>query len=175
MLGTAITIGTFDGVHLGHQFLINQTIKLAKEENLQSLVLTFKNHPRALLNPEYKPFILTTLEQKIELINELGADKVEVLEFNQGISSLEPEEFVTNILIKKYHLKHLVVGHDFAIGKNRKGDYDYLKMLAKKLNFRITQISKFEIKGVRPSSGTIRDLILKGEILEANKLLGWKY
>lgn len=173
--GTAITIGTFDGVHLGHQFLIHKTMEIAKTENLDSLVLTFDPHPRSYLNPDYRPFILTELPKKIELIKKLGVDDVKVLEFNQQIADLEAIDFVTQILIQKYNLKHLVVGHDFAIGKGRKGDYSYLKKLSTQLGFKITQIPKFEIDGVRPSSGLIRDLIQNGDLKSANKLLGWEH
>jgi len=172
MTGTAITIGTFDGVHLGHQFLINKAMEIAKNENLESLVITFSPHPRSFLNPNYQPLILTELSKKIELIKTLGVHKVEVLEFNKQIAGLEPEDFIKEILIQKYKLKHLVVGHDFAIGKNRKGDYNYLLNISKELGFKINLIPKFEIDGIAPSSGIIRELILNGDIHKANKLLG---
>lgn len=170
--GTCITIGNFDGVHLGHQFLIYKTIDVAKTKNLESLVLTFDPHPQSFLNPSHQPLILTSINQKLDLIKNLGVDEVEILEFNQAIANLDAVDFVKQILIQKYSLKHLVIGHDFAFGKNRSGNYKLLLKLSKQLDFAVTKLPKFEINGVQPSSHLIRELLQKGKVDRACQLLG---
>ncbi|MEI6728690.1 MAG: adenylyltransferase/cytidyltransferase family protein [bacterium] len=171
---TVVTIGTFDGVHLGHQQLLKQTIKVAKELNFNPLVLTFNNHPRKVLNPTFKVLEITQTPQKVSLIQEFGIANVAVLEFTKEMAELTADHFVKNILIDTLKMKHLVVGFDFSLGKNRQGDINYLSLVGQDLGFEVTAIDEFKAHGTRPSSGLIRSLLEQGKTEEAETLLGWK-
>jgi riboflavin kinase/FMN adenylyltransferase len=175
MQNSVITIGTFDGVHLGHQFLIKKVLEISFEEGLKSVVITFDPHPRSVLDTQYKPFIITSNSKKSQLIKSFGIKEVTILKFNEELANLTTEEFVKQILIQKFNLKHLVIGFDSALGKNRQGDYNFLLKLGKKEGFKVTQLPELKFDEIRPSSGKIRDLIKQNKVQEANQLLGWEY
>jgi|688.fasta_scaffold290719_1 riboflavin kinase/FMN adenylyltransferase len=171
---TVLTVGNFDGIHLGHKFLIQKTVQIAKKENLLSAVVTFKSHSKEILEPTKNLKILSNLDQKIELISQLKPDYLIILEFNQEVANLPARDFVENILIKKYHLNHLIVGEDFALGKNREGNLGFLQNLSKDLDFKLTIIKKFKVDEKTLSSNLIRKLIVENKTEDVEKFLGRK-
>lgn len=171
---TVLTIGNFDGVHLGHKILIEKTVQIAKKEKLSSAVITFTNHPRQILEPNKKFQILSDVNEKIKLISKLNVDYLILLDFNKKMADLSAKEFVENILMKKYMLGHLIVGEDFALGKNREGRVEFLQDLSKILGFKLTVIKKFKVDKKTLSSNLIRNLIIDNKIKDVEKFLGRK-
>jgi riboflavin kinase/FMN adenylyltransferase len=172
---TAIAIGNFDGVHMGHQLLIRTLVEKSKKEDLSSGVLTFNVHPRTILKPKQSPLILTTKNEKIKLISQLGVDKLFFADFNAKLSTLSPEEFVRNMLIRKLDAKVIVVGSDFTFGFKGAGNCSTLKKLAAELNYELLVVERFYYNNMVTSSTEIRQKILSGMIEEANMLLGRPY
>jgi len=172
---TVITIGSFDGIHLGHKVLFEETISLAKSFNLKPLIVTFDPHPRTVLFPESNFKLLTTLEEKLYLFSELGIKDVALIPFTKALSDLSADLFVQEYIIDKLKAKGVVVGFNFRFGKGRKGDTEYLKELAQKYNFILKTVSPVILDGIIISSSVIRNLIEKAQIEEANKLLGRPY
>jgi len=128
---TLLTIGVFDGVHLGHKFLISQVVSLAKQENRLSCVITFRQHPRDLLAPKSKLLYLCTVEERIQLLKNEGLDIVVALSFNRELARLTAREFVS-LLVKHLKMRGLVIGPDFSLGKNREGNAETLRALGRK-------------------------------------------
>ena len=173
-LQRAVTIGVFDGVHLGHRALIAQLISEARKRNLIATVMTFANHPQSVLNPPPPP-LLTTVEERLELLAELGVDKTVVLPFTLELSRLTAEQFCREILVGKLACKLLVVGDDFALGYRREGTVARLKELGAQLGFEVIVVSPVTSGGTRVSSSEIRQLLLQGEVERACELLGKPY
>ncbi len=173
-LQRAVTIGVFDGVHMGHRALIGQLISEARNRNLTATVITFANHPQSVLSPPSPP-LLTTVEERLELLAELGVDETVVLPFTLELSRLTAEQFCREILVGKLACKLLVVGDDFALGYRREGTVAKLKELGKQLGFEVIVVSSFISEGTRVSSSEIRQLLLQGDVERANKLLGKPY
>lgn len=169
----ALTIGNFDGVHLGHLKIIDSVKKIAKEKNFCSAILTFEPHPVNFFNPN-KPrdFRLTSLAQKLKICADAEIDYVILLPFNQKISELKAQYFVEQILVKSLNVKHLTVGYDFIFGKNREGNFELLKNLSQQFDFELSKISAQSQSGEIYSSSLIRRLISEGKIGLANELLG---
>jgi len=174
---TAVALGNFDGVHVGHEHLIRDNIKKAKEMNLKSSVLLFKNHTRTTLTNEGKPKlkIITPYEKKVNIIEKLGIDLIFSIDFDKNIMSLSPEDFVEKFLIKKLNSKLVTVGFDYRFGYKAKGDSRLLKKLGSDLGFKVNIIEPIYIEGELISSTRIRQLIKSGLISKANKFLGKKY
>lgn len=171
-----LTQGTFDGVHVGHKKIIDKLKSIAKEVKGETVLLTFYPHPRHVLNTHSNELkLLSTIEEKIQLLEEAGLDNLVVIPFNPEFAALEPEEFVKNILLEKFDLHTLVVGYDHRFGKNRKGDYELLRKLQKEMGFELHQIGVHEIEEITISSTFIRKSIMNGDIETANKLLGRPY
>ncbi|SDN50576.1 riboflavin kinase / FMN adenylyltransferase [Desulfonauticus submarinus] len=169
------TIGNFDGVHIGHQTLIKKVCARAKAINATSVVVTFDPHPlRVLVDSKTPPFITLT-EQKLQLISDLGVDYIFCIPFTKKLASLEPKEFVKIYLVNGLKLKELIIGYDYAFGKNRKGNFNLLKKLGEEFGFRVEQLSPVMYKGAIVSSTRIRDLIQAGKVWEARPLLGRFY
>ncbi|WP_456325524.1 bifunctional riboflavin kinase/FAD synthetase [Desulfonauticus submarinus] len=169
------TIGNFDGVHIGHQTLIKKVCARAKAINATSVVVTFDPHPlRVLVDSKTPPFITLT-EQKLQLISDLGVDYIFCIPFTKELASLEPKEFVKIYLVNGLKLKELIIGYDYAFGKNRKGNFNLLKKLGEEFGFRVEQLSPVMYKGAIVSSTRIRDLIQAGKVWEARPLLGRFY
>ena len=173
-LQRAVTIGVFDGVHLGHRALIAQLISEARKRNLIATVMTFANHPQSVLNPPPPP-LLTTVEERLELLAELGVDETVVLPFTLELSRLTAEQFCREILVGKLGCKLLVVGDDFALGYRREGTVAKLKELGKQLGFEVIAVSPVTSKGTRVSSSEIRQLLLQGDVERVRELLGKPY
>lgn len=172
---TVITLGSFDGLHLGHQNLLKETKDLAKKLGVRPLVVTFDPHPRQVLQPESSFKLLTTLEEKLNLISELGFEEVAIIPFTKNLAEWDPELFVQKYIVDNLRAKGVVVGFNFRFGKQRKGDVELLTNLGKKYNFTVKVVEAVFIDGLKISSSLIRGLLEKGSIELANKLLGRPY
>lgn len=171
---TALTIGNFDGVHLGHQCLIQKTIEIAKKNGLSSAVITFRENSRKILKKSQNLKTILNIDEKIKSLSQLKPDYILVLEFNQDLANFSAREFIQNILIKQCKMSQLVVGEDFALGKNREGDLKTLRNLSKELEFGFSVIKKLKISDKIPSSSLIRELIIQKDSENISKLLGRK-
>ncbi|POR30460.1 riboflavin biosynthesis protein RibF [Flavobacterium columnare] len=171
---TIVTIGTFDGVHLGHQKIIKKLQSNANEFN-ETVVITFTNHPRTFLKTDSPVKLLSTNAEKIELLEKLEVDNLLFLEFNQALSNLSGEEFVKNILVDKLNIQKIIIGYDHKFGKNRSSDIHDLIRFGGKYNFDVEQISAEELNEITISSTKIRQFIKEGSISLANQYLGNPY
>lgn len=169
------TLGTFDGVHIGHQMIIKKIVDSAKESGAESLVLTFFPHPRMVLKQDHSIRLLNTLEEKKELLEELGLDNLVVQKFDYEFSQLSAEEFVKRVLVDKFNISKIIIGYDHRFGKNRTADISDLKMYGEKYGFEVEEISAQEIDHVSISSTKIRQALLDGDIALANEFLGYDF
>jgi riboflavin kinase/FMN adenylyltransferase len=168
---TLLTIGVFDGVHLGHRHLMSKLTELAKKQGLASGVITFSQHPRGVLAPETQLPFLTDIERRTELIKDEGVDEVIPLTFTPELANLTPREFL-KLLKKNLKMKGLVVGPDFALGKNREGNADVLRNLSKEMSFSLTVVPPLTIDGEVVSSTAIRQALAEGDMKRVQKLMG---
>lgn len=171
---TILTIGTFDGVHLGHTKIIDRLLKSSKAENLESTVITFSEHPRSVLKQDKNISLLNTSDEKIKLLENLGLDNLVILDF-ESIAELSGEEFVKNILVDKLNIQKIIIGYDHRFGKNRSSDIHDLIYFGKKYHFDVEQISAQELNDITISSTKIRNAILNGNIALANSYLGYDF
>jgi riboflavin kinase / FMN adenylyltransferase len=164
----AITcVGTFDGLHLGHQKVIESAVMRAKQEELPVIVVTFDRHPMVILNPSKAPKAIASLKMNLEQFQALGVGLVVVLPFNAWLSRMSAEEFFQSVLIEKLRSSCLVVGHDFALGNGREGTTEWLAAQVETV-----VVPAFEVDGVRASSSQIRQAVSNGDLELANKMLG---
>ncbi len=172
-----ITVGTFDGVHLGHRFIIENVQARAKALGAATTVVTFEPHPQLVLRRANKPdiHILTTAEEKIRIFQELGIDRLVILKFTPAFANTPSEDFVRNVLYEKIGFREIVIGHDHGFGKNREGDFHTLLTLGRELGFTVHQLEAFRLDGLRVSSSKIRQALLAGDVALAAKLLGRPY
>lgn len=169
--GSAVTIGTFDGVHLGHRALIARTIADAKARGLASVILTWDRHPAATLRPDKMPPLLTTPERKIELLSERGADVLAVLPFDEELSRWEPEKFVGEVLVKGLETRAIVVGKDWRFGRKAAGDVPLLTELGRDLGFEVAGVDLDEVGEEAVSSSRVRAAVTSGDVELAGRLL----
>ncbi|MGH2664603.1 bifunctional riboflavin kinase/FAD synthetase [Flavobacterium sp.] len=172
---TVVTLGTFDGVHLGHQKIINRILNNTENRNLESVVLTFSQHPRSVLQAESNIKLLNTNEEKILLLEKKGVDNLIIHPFDTEFSEMTGEEFVKKILVDKLNIKKIIIGYDHRFGKNRASDIHDLIQFGQKYHFDVEQISAKEIDEISISSTKIRNAILEGNIALANQYLGYPY
>jgi riboflavin kinase/FMN adenylyltransferase len=172
---SVVTIGTFDGVHIGHKVIIEKLKEQAKKLNCESVVITFFPHPRVVVNNDSKILLLTTLEEKKELIEKLGVDKLYIINFTKDFAKKTYQEFLTETIIKKNKAKYIIIGYDHKFGKDRAGDKSNLMELTKNNNIDITVVNPQEIEGIVVSSTKIRNALLDGNLDLANKMLGRNY
>jgi riboflavin kinase/FMN adenylyltransferase len=170
-----LTIGNFDGVHLGHRFIFRRVLEKAKEIDGESIVYTFDPHPVEILAPERKPLLITPLEEKLRLIEEQGIAMAIVAPFTEKYAAQPPEDFVKRVLYDQIKIRHIFVGHDFTFGKDRRGNIALLKEMGRKLGFHAEMVEAVRLEGTVISSTRIRELVVKGEVREAAKLLGRSY
>lgn len=171
-----VTIGTFDGVHLGHRKVIVRLQEIAKQHNGETVIFTFHTHPRLVTSPnETNLRLLTTLNEKISLFEKYGIDHLIVYPFNKAFSELTYSEFVEKILVEKIGTHCLVVGYDHKFGKNREGDFEYLKNCAGIFNFEIERLDALLVEEDSVSSTKIRDALQNGDIEKANHYLGYQF
>ena len=169
-----IALGNFDGIHIAHQKVIKTALQIAKNNSLSSLVLLFDKHPISVLNVS-APKLLTTLDQKIKILEQLGVDYVYVQKFDVKFSTLEPDYFIKKILIDKLQAASIVAGFDYRFGKGAKGDTQYLKEICVKFKTDVTIIERIDFDNEPVSASRIRNLLDEGDIEKANKLLGRRY
>ena len=172
---SVLTLGTFDGVHLGHLRLLKKIVDDSKKERLESIVLTFFPHPRMVLQNDSELKLLNTIEEKAELLENSGIDNLIVHPFDQEFSRLSAEEFVKEILVEKLNIKKIVIGYDHRFGRNRTATIEDLIEFGKTYDFEVEQISAEEINDVTISSTKIRNSLKNGDIKQANKFLGYNY
>lgn len=172
---TCVTIGTFDGLHLGHQNILNVLKNIAKEKELNTTVVSFDPHPRRIVKKSFDIKILTTIDEKREFLEELGIDNFYIINFTEDFSKQTSEEFVKNYIVDRFDAKYLVVGHDHKFGKDRGGDTESLQKLGSELGFGITSVDAVENQGEIISSTKIRDALLNGDVEKANNYLGRSY
>jgi len=176
LTGAVITIGNFDGVHLGHREIFRKIVKEAGERNTKSVVITFDPHPQKIMHPEKRPFfLLTPLNQKLDLIRSCGVDAVILIKFSTEFAEITAGEFVENILWGKLRLSKLFVGYDYVFGKGKGGNAEFLKAYGKKLGFQVEEISAVKTDGMISSSTNIRLSILEGNVKLASEMLGRPY
>ena len=175
---TVVTLGTFDGVHLGHQKILNDSANEARERGGESIVVTFDRHPAELLRPESVPDFLNSFEDKVSLIAACGIGHLLVIPFDYEESERSAEEFVREVLVGKLSVDLLIVGHDVHFGKDREGNYTFLERISKELNFEVRKIdpvmaSKGDSEAI--SSTAIRRALRGGEVERAKQMLGRPY
>jgi riboflavin kinase/FMN adenylyltransferase len=169
---TAVTIGKFDGIHLGHQQLIFETIESAEDHSLVPTVITFSRHPFSLLDPDAEPAPLIGQHQKHFLLQEAGIELVLNMPFDEQLASLSAKDFISRVLVQSLNAKIVVVGAGFRFGANQQGDVDLLRELGKELGFVVRVIPHFELDGEVVSTSRIRNLLLEGKVSLVAKLLG---
>jgi len=172
---TIVTIGTFDGVHLGHKKILEQIIASAKAQDCESLVLTFFPHPRMVLQEGTEMKQLNTLNEKIQLLEKLGIDHLVIHPFDKDFSRLTAEDFVKQVLVDTFKLKKIIIDHDHRFGRNRTADINDLSEFGNDFGFQVEQISAKEINEVSISSTKIRTALSDGNIELANDYLGYDY
>ena len=173
---SVVTIGTFDGVHKGHQQVIARLQEIAKKHGGETVIFTFHTHPRLVTSPaESNLRLLTTLQEKIELFNRYGIDHLVIYPFDKNFSELSYSEFVEEIIVNLMRTHCLVVGYDHKFGKNREGDFDYLQKCASKFNFEVEKLEVLTIEKDSVSSTKIRQALESGEIEKANRYLGYYF
>jgi riboflavin kinase / FMN adenylyltransferase len=171
-----VTSGTFDGVHLGHQKILNRLNEVASETNGQSVVITFYPHPRSVISSDNQVVrLLSTLDEKIELLEKSGVNHLIIIPFTREFSELSSEEFIQKILIDIIGTRTLVIGFDHRFGKNREGGFDYLKQNKARYGFEIEEISRHDIENVGISSSKIRKALDEGDVPTADHFLGRNY
>ena len=171
---TIVTIGTFDGVHLGHQKIIKRLLA-SKNEDCQTVIISFRNHPRLVLQQESNLQLLNSNEEKIRLLEHLGVDCLVLLDFNQALANLSGEDFVQQILVEKLNMQKLIIGYDHKFGKNRSSDIYDLIAFGRKYHFDVEQISAQELDEITISSTKIRTALQEGNVRLANSFLGYPY
>lgn len=169
------TIGFFDGVHRGHQFMIDSLTTMAHAQGRQSLVITFDRHPRQVVHADYVPQLITTTDEKLQLLHATAADRIEVLHFDAQMAQLSAYEFMRQVLHEKYCVAMLLTGYDNRFGHNRaEGFADYVRY-GEEMGMEVRQNTPIDIDGLRVSSSLIRRLIVEGNITEANNCMGHPY
>ena len=172
---TILTIGTFDGVHLGHQKVLERLTNTAIENNLESTVLTFFPHPRTILNPDKPLKLINSVKERTDHLKSSKVDNLIIHPFDKIFSELDPEKYVVEILVKKLKAKIILIGYDHKFGKNRTADISDLKEYGEKYGFKVIEIKAEEISNIAISSTKIRKAISEGNISTAKKYLGYDF
>ena len=167
-----LTIGTFDGVHIGHNKILTKLVEESKKNNLSSLIMTFFPHPRMVLQKSQEIKMINTIDEKIHLFEKTGVDNLIIQPFDENFSKIRAKEFVEEILVKKLKIKHIIIGYDHRFGKDREASVDDLKKFGLNYMFTVEEIAAQEIHSIAISSTKIRNAILKGEIKKCNEYLG---
>ncbi|MGE5521419.1 MAG: riboflavin biosynthesis protein RibF, partial [Candidatus Dadabacteria bacterium] len=172
---SVITIGTFDGVHLGHKKLINNLVEQAEKLNGESIIITFDPHPRKIINTSEQLQLINTLNEKLDLLSTTGIDHVVVVPFTKEFSELPAEEYIRSFIVANFHPHTIIIGYDHHFGRNRQGNLAFLKERASYYGYELVQVAKQTIDEIAISSTRIRDAIINSDIETANKLLGYQY
>jgi riboflavin kinase/FMN adenylyltransferase len=176
-VNTVLTLGTFDGVHRGHQAIVRELQAFAQETKAVPTLVTLEPHPRLVLAEKEEPAIrlLTTIEEKIDALSKLELDRLVVANFSSSFAALEPQEFISDILVKKLKMKHIIIGQDHAFGRNRSGNIELLQKLGNQFKFGVTVVKPIRMNRRVVSSTQIRNMLLEGEVEQAAELLGRDY
>jgi len=169
---TAVTIGTFDGVHIGHQKIIKRLVNSARKQGLEATILTFFPHPRMILQQDIGLKLINTIDERISILKESGIDNLIVYPFTKAFSRLRAEEYTKEILKEKLNAHRVIIGYDHRFGRNRTADIQDLYRFGQELNFDIEEISKQEVEDVSVSSTKIRKALNQGKLERANQYLG---
>ena len=172
---TVLTIGTFDGVHLGHQKIVERVVTTARQEGLLATVFTFFPHPRMVVQHDKGLKLIHTLEEKKQLLQQLGVDLLVVQPFNEAFAQLTAEEFVSTILVQRLNVKKVIIGYDHRFGRNRTANIDDMRLFGKRYGFAVEEISVQEVDEVSVSSTKIREALNKGDVTTAEHYLGTPY
>jgi len=170
-----LTVGSFDGVHKGHQRIIHQLVDRAKEINGTPTLLTMNPHPREFFSPNNIPNLLTSFDKKMALLKEAGIEVVYIMPFNSETAAIKPDPFIRDILVDRCHVRSLIVGHDCRFGKDALGDFSLLKSFSEEGGYDVQEIQPVLIEAERVSSTLIRERILAGDLPFAEHLLGRPY
>ena len=172
---TVLTIGTFDGVHLGHQKIIERVVTTARQEGLLATIFTFFPHPRMVVQHDKGLKLIHTLEEKKQLLQQLGVDLLVVQPFNEAFAQLTAEEFVSTILVQHLNVKKVIIGYDHRFGRNRTANINDMRLFGEKYGFAVEEISVQEVDEVSVSSTKIREALNKGDVTTAEHYLGTPY
>ena len=172
---SVITIGTFDGVHIGHKKIINQLTSISSKNNLISILLSFFPHPKMVLQNDNELKLINTIQEKEGLLNSLNLDYLIIKKFTKEFSRLSALEFVRDILVNKLNAKHIIIGYDHHFGRNRTANIEQLKEFGELYDFKVTEILAQDIDDIAISSTKIRKALINGEIRLANKFLGYNF
>jgi riboflavin kinase/FMN adenylyltransferase len=171
-----LTIGTFDGVHLGHQKILKKLNELKQNTGLNSVILTFDPHPRKVLFPEQKDLkLITSTDEKLALLEANGIDITVVYPFSKAFAQMDAQAYIRDVLSKSLKVKYLIIGYDHKFGNNRDGDIKTLKNFSKEYNYEVEEISVQDIDNINVSSSKIREALHKGDVELANKYLGYEF
>lgn len=172
---TILTLGTFDGVHAGHRKILDRLTQNVEKGKYESLVLTFFPHPRMVLEEQSGIKLLNTIPEKIDLLEKIGIENLVIHPFDESFSRLTAQEFVKNVLVDKFHIQKIIIGHDHRFGRNRTANIDDLIAFGKQYDFEVEQISVQEVNDVSISSTKIRNALMEGNMALANEYLGYEY
>jgi riboflavin kinase/FMN adenylyltransferase len=172
---TALTLGVFDGLHLGHQLIMKTVVDRARAVNAVPTVITFEPHPRAVLHPESAPPLLQTFDQKIEALGVLGIEQTVVIHFDQAFSQIRAEDFLRETVADRLHAQAVYLGKGFAFGHNREGNIELLRKVSAQLGFLADEVPEVRLRGQRIGSTRIRKLLQEGQVNLARRMLGRPY
>ncbi len=172
---TVLTLGVFDGLHLGHQLIVRTVVERAKAIGAVPTVITFDPHPRSVLHPESSPPLLQTLDQKVEAFGVLGIEQTIVIRFTEEFSLIPAQEFLRDTVKERLHAQEVYLGRGFAFGHNRDGNIDLLKRVSQELGFAAAEVPEVRFRGQRVSSSRIRKLLVEGKVNLARRMLGRPY
>ncbi|CEN35219.1 bifunctional riboflavin kinase/FAD synthetase [Capnocytophaga cynodegmi] len=170
--GSVVTIGTFDGIHLGHQKIIKKLVENAKKQDLLATIFTFFPHPRMIIQKDDSLKLIHTLEEKKQMLESLGVDQLVICPFNESFSKMSAEKFVEELLVNRLKAKKVIIGYDHRFGKNRNADINDMKLFGKKFGFEVEEIPAQEINEVSVSSTKIRQALHEGDVKKAWEYLG---
>ncbi|HKO46024.1 MAG TPA: bifunctional riboflavin kinase/FAD synthetase [Pyrinomonadaceae bacterium] len=172
---TVLTLGVFDGLHLGHQLIVRTVVERARAMNAVPTVITFDPHPRAVLHPASAPPLLQTLDQKVEGFGVLGVEQTIVVRFTHEFAQIRAEEFLRDVVKERLHAKEIYLGKGFAFGHDREGNIDLLRRVSRDLGFFADDVPEVQVRGQRVSSSRVRQLLKEGKVNLARRLLGRPY
>lgn len=171
-----VTIGTFDGVHAGHRQIIDELLHEARAINGETVIITFHPHPRKIVSSTILGIrLINTLEEKIELLEQLGIDHLVIVPFTDAFANQQAEDYVEHFLVKRFHPHTIIIGYDHRFGRERKGDYRLLELLAPRFHYQLKEIPKHILDEIAISSTRIREALLEGRVETADKLLGYEF
>jgi riboflavin kinase / FMN adenylyltransferase len=172
---TVLTLGVFDGLHLGHQLIMRTVVERARVVGAVPTVITFDPHPRAVLHPESAPPLLQTFDQKIEAFGVLGLEQTIVIRFNKAFAQLRAEDFLRDVVCERLHAREVYLGRGFAFGHDREGNIDLLRKIGDEQGFHAEEVPEVQLRGQRISSSRIRGLLAEGHVNLARRMLGRPY